>query len=290
MMNKAISSSAAPQKQARDRASKTQQGQVLHILRLAAPPLIVLGVFVVIWYIVSYLVLSPERRFLLPPPHQVVAVAFGDATNRAELFNGLFVTFSVSMTGLVLAIFLGVSVAFVMSQERWLERSFYPYAVILQTIPILAIVPLIGLWFGFEFTSRVIVCVLIALFPIITNTLFGLKSVDPSLHDLFTLQHVNRWTRFLKLQLPAALPAMFTGFRISAGLVVIGAIVGGFFFRRGEADLGILLDSYRAQLRTEELFGAIFLSSLLGLAVFWIFGWMGSRVTRTWHASADQPQ
>ena len=259
-------------------------------MRSAGPPLLILGLFVALWYLVSYFLLSPQRRFLLPPPHQVVTVAFGDAVNRVELLQGLWITFLVAMTGLALAILLGVSIAVAMSQEEWLERSLYPYAVILQTIPILAIVPLIGLWFGFEFMSRVIVCVLIALFPIITNTLFGLKSVDPGLHDLFTLQHASRWTRFTKLQFPAALPAMFTGFRISAGLAVIGAIVGGFFFRRGDADLGILLDAYRAQLRTEELFGAIFLSSLLGLSVFWIFGWVGDRLTRSWHASGDQHQ
>ena len=109
----------------------------------------------------------------------------------------------------------------------------YPYAVVLQTIPILAIVPLIGFAFGFNFRSRVLVCVLIALFPIITNTLFGLLSVDHGQHDLFTLHGVGRWQRLWKLQFPAALPNIFTGLRISAGLSVIGAVVGDFFFVQG---------------------------------------------------------
>ena len=117
----------------------------------------------------------------------------------------------------------------------------------LASVPILALVPLIGLLFGFGFSARILVCVIIALFPIITNTLFGLKSAEKSQHELFTLHGAGTWTRLIKLQLPASLPAMFTGFQISAGLSVIGAIVGGFFFGRGPKDLGnrILLYSSR---------------------------------------------
>lgn len=262
---------------------------VRELARLVGPPLVVFGLFLAFWYFISYVVLQPERQFLVPAPHQVIAVAFGDSANRMELLRGLWITFKVSMIGLGIAILIGMSIAVAMSQGLWLERSLYPYAVILQTIPILAIVPLIGVWFGFEFRSRVIVCVIIALFPVITNTLFGLKSADRSLHDLFTLHGASRWERFVKLQLPAAAPAIFTGFRISAGLSVLGAIVGGFFFRRGAPGLGVLLDAYRAQLRTEELFGAIFVASALGLAVFWAFGWLGNHITRSWHASASQP-
>jgi NitT/TauT family transport system permease protein len=130
------------------------------------------------------------------------------------------------------------------------------------------------------------VCVLIALFPIITNTLFGLKSVDRGLHDLFTLHGAGRLVRLRKLQLPAALPAIFTGFRIAAGLSVIGAIVGEFSFRQGAPGIGRLIDVYRSQLRSEQLFTAIFFSSLLGLAIFWAFGYVANAVLRHWHESA----
>ena len=125
----------------------------------------------------------------------------------------------------------------------------FPYMVMLQAIPILAIVPLIAFWFGTGQTSRVIVCVIISLFPIIVNTLFGLQSADRGMHDLFTLQHANRWTRLRKLMFPAALPAIFAGLRISAGLSVIGAIVGDFFFGQGEAGIGQLLRKYANQPR-----------------------------------------
>ena len=115
------------------------------------------------------------------------------------------------MVGLAIAIVLGMLFAIVMSQAKWLERSLFPYAVILQTIPILALVPLIGFWFGFDFRHRVIVCVLIALFPIINNTLFGLQSADQGQHDLFTLHASSRFTRLCKLQLPAAMPGDLRG-------------------------------------------------------------------------------
>src|ERR1043166_9084417 len=127
---------------------------------------------------------------------------------------------------------------------------------VLQTISLLALVPLVGFWFQFGFSSRVLVCVLISLFPIITNTLFGLKSTAQAHHDLFTLQHATRIQRLLKLQLPGALPAILSGWRIAAGLSVVGAIVGDFFFRQGEPGIGRLIDDYRARLQSEQLFAA----------------------------------
>ena len=135
-----------------------------------------------------------------------------------------------------------------------------------------------------------IVCVLIALFPIITNTLFGLQSVDRGHHDLFTLHGASRWTRLRKLQCPAALPAIFTGLRISAGLAVIGAIVGDFFFRQGEPGLGVLIDNYQLAPRSPSRCSPRSSSpSLLGLVVFWVFGCIGKRVVGPWHDSTRSP-
>lgn len=191
------------------------------------------------------------------------------------------------MIGLAIAIAIGMTIAVAMSQARWVERSLYPYAVVLQTIPILAVVPIIGFWFGFGFNSRVIVCVLIALFPIINNTLFGLRSVDAGHHDLFTLHGAGRLTRLRKLLLPAALLVIFAGFRISAGLSVIGAVVGDFFFRQGQEGIGILIDVYRGRIQSEQMFAAVLLSSLLGIVVFWAFGFLSRRVVGSWHDSAD---
>ena len=126
-------------------------------------------------------------------------------------------------------------------------------------------------------------CTLIALFPIITNTLFGLKSVAPEHHDLFTLNEASRRQRLRLLQLPWALPAIFTGLRIAAGLSVIGAIVGDYFFQQGPPGLGRLLSDYTYQLQTEQLLITVFFCCLLGLVVFWLFGIAGRVVTGSWH-------
>jgi NitT/TauT family transport system permease protein len=262
-------------------ASSPARGEGL--FRRLGPPAIVLAVVLALWYAVSYLVLSPERRFLLPPPHQVLLVGFLDPANLAELLGGLWLTTQVAAMGLAIAAGVGVGLAILMSQARWLERSLYPYAVVLQTVPILAMVPLIGFWFGFGLGSRVMVCVLIALFPIVANTLFGLRSVPRGLRDLFALHRAGRLSRLLRLELPAALPAILTGMRISAGLSVTGAIVGDFFFRQGQPGLGILIDLYRARLASEQLFAAVILGSLLGLAAFWLFGFLSRRAVGDWH-------
>jgi NitT/TauT family transport system permease protein len=256
---------------------------------LWGPPLVVLLAVIGLWYGVSYLLLDADRRFLLPPPHAVVQVAFLDPASLAELTAALWLSTRVAFLGLAIATAVGVALAVAMSQARWVERSLYPYAVLTQTIPVLAMVPLFGLWFGYSFPSRTLVVVIFAVFPIIANTLFGLRSVQQEHHDLFTLHGAGRFTRLRKLQFPAALPAIFTGLRIAAGLAVIGAIVGDFFFRQGEPGIGILIDRYQSRLQSEQMVAAILLSSLLGIVVFWCFGLLAQRVVGSWHESADGP-
>ena len=248
-------------------------------------PMLVFALVIGVWLFISYVLLEPRRRFLMPPPQEVVRIGLFDARNVSEILGGLWSTTQVAIVGLLVSIAIGTIVPVAMIQARWVEWSIYPWAVVLQTIPILAIVPLIGFWFQFGFSSRVLVCVLISLFPIITNTLFGLKSTDQAHHDLFTLQRANRIQRLLKLQLPGALPAIMSGWRIAAGLSVVGAIVGDFFFRQGEPGIGRLIDDYRARLQSEQLFASVGLSSLLGLVVFWGFGFLGQLLVGSWHES-----
>ena len=253
------------------------------------PPAALFVAVLGIWYGVSYLLLDPQRRFLVPPPHEVLKVSFLYPYNLQEQLDALWLSTRVAFIGLFIATVLGLLLAIAMSQALWVERSLYPYAVLTQTIPILAMVPLFGFWFGFGYVSRVLVVVLFAIFPIIANTLFGLRSVEQDHHDLFTLHDAGRLTRLWKLQLPAALPSIFTGLRISAGLAVIGAIVGDFFFKQGAPGIGILIDLYRSRLQAEQMFGAIILSSLLGVVVFWFFGFLAHRVVGSWHRSAQDP-
>ncbi|RDI56008.1 ABC transporter permease [Nocardia mexicana] len=254
-------------------------------LRAVVAPLAVLALVIGVWYFVSYQVLAPARRFLLPPPHQVVTKGlFGPAA--PDMWEALQRTTTVAFTGLAIAVVLGIAWAVLMAQAGWAETALFPYAVVLQCIPILALVPLIGFWFGFGFTARVFVCVLIALFPIVSNTLFGLKSVDRGLRELFALRSTSRWTVLRKLEFPAALPAIFAGVRISAGLAVVGAIVGDFFFKQGDPGIGILIDNYRSRLQAPQLFASILLASALGVLVFAFFGWLSRRLVGAWYDAA----
>lgn len=251
-------------------------------LKNSIPPLIVFLIFIGFWYLMTYVVLEETRRWLLPPPHDVVLDGFFVWSTFVEIMEGLWLSTQVALMGLAIAWVIGSIMALMMSQAKWIERSLYPWAVASQTVPILALVPIIGFWFGFGVTSRVIVCIIISLFPIVINTLTGLLSADRGLHSLMTLHGASRWTRATKLQIPAALPHIFTGLRTAAGLSVIGAIVGDFFFGRGNPGLGLLLDKYASRLQSEELLATVFVACMLGIVVFWGFGLMGRRIVGAW--------
>jgi NitT/TauT family transport system permease protein len=251
-------------------------------------PIIGFGVFIGLWYLMHYWALEAlwdKPSFLITAPHRVVQDSYFEAIPREQMLRGLGWTTFVALAGLSISIVLGMSLAIVMAQATWLERSFWPYLIAAQAVPILAIVPIIGNIFGFGFSSRILVCVIISIFPIVSNTLFGLLSAERSQHDLFTLHDAPRRTRLLKLQLPAALPAIFTGFRIAAGLSVIGAVVGELFFRKGSKGIGIVMDQYRSRSQYPLTYGALLLSSFLGIAVFMFFGWLGHAIVGRWHES-----
>ncbi|MGY9074212.1 MAG: ABC transporter permease [Acidimicrobiales bacterium] len=278
-----VASTSAPPSAAR--SAKSESIGLKSFASLLGPPVVVFVSFVGLWYAYSAWVGETERKISSPYPHAVLQEAFFQWDQLSELIAATWVTTKVATVGLIIAVILGILFAVLMSQAKWIERSFYPYAVLLQTMPILALVPLIGLRWGFGFNSRVIVCVIISLFPIITNTLFGLKSTERGHHDLFRLHGAGRLTRLKKLHFPGALPAMFTGFQISAGLSVIGAIVGDFFFGRGEKGLGIKIRDYTSFLETEMLIGGIIFSALLGITMFQLFGVLGRLLTGSWHES-----
>jgi NitT/TauT family transport system permease protein len=251
--------------------------------RLILPPLGAFGLFIGIWYLFSEVLMSPSRRFLIPPPHAVWQSTITNAANRTQLLEALWVTTKVALTGLAIAAVIGIAVAVLMSLASWVEASIYPYAVLVQVMPILAIVPLLGLLFGFSFRSRVIVCVIITLFPVITNTLFGLKVADRDMHDLFSMMKVGAVTRLWKLQFPAAMPAIFAGLRIGGGAAVVGAVVGDFFFQRGDAGLGVLIEQYSTQELTPQLYGVVICSALLGVVIFSLFVCLSKLVTGKWY-------
>ncbi|NND74464.1 MAG: ABC transporter permease [Ilumatobacter sp.] len=268
-------------------------------LRRFVGPGVVFALFVGFWYFTHHVLMSDARKFLVPPPHHVMRDAFftwdiprGTGGSRtggglSRNLEGLWSSTQVAALGLAIAILIGLALATAMSQAKWVENAFYPFLVALQAMPILAFVPLIGALFGFDFWSRVLVCIMIALFPIVANTLFGLISVERGYHELMNLHGASRWTKLRKLQYPAAMPSIFTGLQISAGLSVVGAVVGDFFFRQGEPGIGRLINTYQNSNETEQMYGAVIMSALLGIAVFLGFGILGRRVVSHWHETRN---
>ena len=258
----------------------------LELSRFIGPP-IVFMLFVALW---EYMHRAGMRfffdkpGFLIPSLATVVNDAFVADLARENLLGGIGWTTFVAIVGLLITIVVGITLAVLMAQARWAERSFYPYLVALQAIPVLSIVPLIAAIFGGGMQPRLFVCVMISIFPIVTNTLFGLQAAETGQHDLFTLRSASRWTRLWKLQFPAALPAIFTGFRISAGLSVIGAVVGEQFFRKGDKPgIGIVMENYRQKSIYPQLYGGLILAAALGIAVFLLFGLLGRLVVGHWY-------
>lgn len=250
------------------------------------PPVGLFLVIIAIWELLSAS-LSGPRKFLLPTPQSVLMQGVLAPDAYTQIVPSFFRTTALALAGLVVAMILGMVAAALMFRFRWLERASFPYLVALQAVPVLAVAPLMAVIFGYSFIAKGIVVVLIAFFPIPANFLLGLRSVDKGLIDLFRLNRASWWTRFWKLAFPSALPQLLTGFRISAGLAVIGAIVGEEFFQAGVPGLGMRLLQYLDQVEYHRLYGALILSSLLGISFYSLFTWISNRVLRNWHESAQ---
>jgi len=269
--------------------TRTAQNQRVSTVVL---PLITFTIFLSIWYTYAkFHYDNPvQRRNALPYPHEIVTDGFlplNDKVNGLRPILGyLWPTVKVTLLGLFIAVALGVMVAVLMNLSKGIEKSFFPYAVILQTVPILAITPLLTELFGEELGVRLVVTVLVAIFPVITNMLFGLQSTDRALHDLFTLNQSSRWTRLVKLEVPSALPSLMTGIRIASGSAVIGSVVADFFFAKGEKGIGYYIRTRQQQaIQRPEMFAGTITASLFGIAMFVLIGWITSRAIRNWHGS-----
>ena len=268
------------------------QLKIRHRLSAVLLPLTTLIVFLTIWYLYAkFNYDNPvQRRNALPYPHEIITDGFmpiNDKVNGLRPILGyMWPTVKVTLLGLLIAVALGVFIAVLMNLSRGIERSLFPYAVLLQTVPILAITPLLTELFGEELGVRLVVTVLVAIFPVITNMLFGLQSTDRSLHDLFTLNHASRWTRLVKLEFPSALPSLMTGIRIASGSAVIGSVVADFFFAKGEKGIGYYIRTRQQQaIQRPEMFAGTIPASLFGIMMFILIGWATSRAIRNWHDS-----
>jgi NitT/TauT family transport system permease protein len=251
-------------------------------LRRFAPPVVTFACVVALWELSVRALAVP--KFLLPPPSAVLLAIEADAPT---LVTSMLTTAEGALTGFALSVCLGVTAGLVLSLSRTIERGLYPYALFLQTVPIVAIAPLLVLWFGPGLRAVAVSAFIVSVFPVVANTLSGMRGVDPRLRDLFRLYGATRIDTIFKLELPFALPSIATGLRVASGLAVIGAIVGEFVagFSEGRAGLGItVLAAYR-QLRTDLLFAAVTLASLLGLGLFAAVNLVSSVVLRKFRAA-----
>jgi NitT/TauT family transport system permease protein len=247
-------------------------------------PILTAALLIGVWAILAATVYS-DRNFLVPRPSAVWRAA---VDNRSLIKTATWATFNKAITGFVLGTAIGIISAALLSQSRLLTRSLYPFAVILQTVPIIATAPIIVLQFKYGRTSIVIISMLVSIFPVFSNTLAGLSSTDKNHLDLFRLHHSGRLKTLFKLRFPAAMPNIAAGLRISAGMSVIGATVGEFLVGQGgeKGGLGIAIIVAQAQLKTALLFAEAGAATLLGVTVFTVTNIISNRVLRNWHESA----
>jgi NitT/TauT family transport system permease protein len=230
--------------------------------------------------------------YLLPGPILVLQTLVKD---WGQLFPSLLITLQITVVAFVAAVVSGLLVAILFAQSKWIERSFFPYAVILQTTPIVAIAPLIIIWVrqavpgeGSTFVSLVICAWIVAFFPILSNTILGLNSADHNLLNLFQLYRSSRWQTLIYLRLPSALPYFLGGLRISGGLALIGAVVAEFVAGTGGTQSGIayqiLMSSFNLQI--PRMFAALLMTTVLGVAIFAGLTLLSDVLLRNWHESA----
>ncbi len=251
--------------------------------KTAFPPVAAFVVFTTLWHVAT--VQFRIKPYVLPSPLRVWEAA---CENAGMLWGAACLTGFEALVAFGCSLVGGVVVACLFSQSRAIRTAFFPYAVFLQTVPIVAIAPLIVIWFGYGIHSVILVAIVISLFPIITNATAGLLAVDPDLLDLFRLNNASRAQTLLKLRLPSAVPSIITGARISSGVAVIGAIVGEFFvgYSTQQRGLGSLVMFYK-ETDPVILFATVIASTLLGLAIFSAVSFLGALILRRWY---DVPQ
>ena len=248
---------------------------------LAAPALVGIA-FLALWQAaVSVFDIPP---WLVPGPWLVARTLAQDAP---LLLGSLGVTLAIALAALACAVVLGVALAFLFVQNRAIEASLLPYAVLLQVTPIVAIAPLIIIWVREPLPALVICATIVALFPMVSNTTLGLKSVDPGLLDLFRLHGATRWQMLARLRVPSALPYFFAGLRVSSGLALIGAVVAEFVAGTGGTASGLAYQILMAglQLNIPRLFAALVLITLTGVALYALVGLAARLALRRWHES-----
>jgi NitT/TauT family transport system permease protein len=222
--------------------------------------------------------------YLVPSPLVVARTLVSD---WPLLGHSLLVTLGVTLAAFILAVVIGVVAAFVFVQSRWIERAFFPYAVLLQVTPIVAIAPLVIIWVKNTELALVLCATIVAVFPVISNTTLGLRTIDRGLADVFRMNGATRLQTLLRLRVPSALPYFFAGLRISSGLALIGAVVAEFVAGTGGSGAGLAYQILLAgiQVNIPRLFAALFLIAVAGVALFLAMAGLSRAALGNWHES-----
>jgi len=245
-------------------------------LKIILPPLLPVVV------IVTALEVAVTREwvpaYLVPAPSKVIRVL----RREADMWSAARATTLAAIAGFAASALIGLLLAIALSSSRWAQRMFYPYAVLFQTVPLLAIAPLLVIWIGYGQPTVITSAFIVSVFPVLANGIEGLKSTDPALVDLFRLYGASKLETLWKLRLPFALPAIWTGLKIAGGLAVIGAIVGEFITGGG---IGGIIDASRTQQRIDRVFAGLMIASGLGIGLFGLVNLISRLTLRHWHAS-----
>ncbi|EPY1563918.1 ABC transporter permease [Raoultella planticola] len=250
-------------------------------LKILYPTLVAVLVILLWQGAVSYFRIP---QFLVPSPLVMVESLW---THLTPLLLSLLFTLKITLISFLLSIVIGTAIAFILVQNRFVETALFPYIVFLQVTPIVAIAPLIIIWVKDATLSLVVCSTLMAVFPIISNTTQGLRSVSPGLLSYFRLNHASRLQTLVRLRIPSALPYFFGALRISSGLSLIGAVVAEFVAGTGGTNTGLAYQILQAgyQLDIPLMFAALLLISLAGIALFGVMSWVSQRALSAWHES-----
>jgi len=227
--------------------------KILHLW----PSFLIAGIAILMWHALIFFEIVPS--YLIASPEQVLKT-YSEITN--DYVTASASTLKSALIGFLLSSFLGFLCALILASSLFLKRAFLPFAIFFQTVPIIAIAPLLVIWFGFGEPTVRVSAFIVSFFPVLANSILGLNSVDPGLIELFRAYGASRAKTLWSLQIPSSLSSVFAGLQVSAGLTVIGAIVGEFIAGGG---LGGMIDSARTQQRVDIVLGAILLSSLMGI-------------------------
>ena len=246
-------------------------------------PSLVMVLTILAWHL--YVTINEVPHYILPGPLLVAQSVMDD---WALLWPAMLITTRLTLLALLFAILGGVVLAVAFTQSKWAEMSYFPYAVILQVTPVVAIAPLLQIYVESAFVAALLCAWIVAFFPILSNTTIGLKSADHNLSDLFTIYGATRWQRLRYLAAPTALPFFLGGLRIAGGLALIGAVVAEFVIGRAGTGLGLASTLLEASYRFNfgRLYAALILISAMGIVIFAITSLISHLALRSWHESA----